>query len=555
MRCRSLLCAAALAAVSGCAPAPDAASPPSLAGTGLTGARPGTCAILSINDSYRMEPSPDGTGGLARVRTLRRRLEEQYPDLLLLHAGDLLFPSLISREYKGAQMIDALNHLDGSEAFDPRLVVTFGNHEFDDDSPSVLTARLGESAFRWVSSNIEFAKTPAGTSAVATQKIAEDVVLGCGGFSVGLFGLTTDEKSSPYVVRYEDPVEIARARSKALRERGAHVVIGLTHLSIDEDEGILRTLGEDGPDLIVGGHEHTRQKRSVGGRAVYKADADARTANLLKVTLDARGISTEHAWLDVGPSDPPEDPALKTLVDAWLAKHEKAYCETKMKRQTGCLEEKLTVAGADLEAEETAIRRFETNMGDYVADRALGAFAKEGAQVAFLNSGTLRINYDIERGVPIVRRHVEELFAYPAPLRLIEITGATLQKIVNRSISGWTGQGHFLQIAGFAFRHDPKAGKATDLTLLGPSPRRVAPDDRLRAVVNTFLLDPAKGQDGYTMIGPGDIVDKLGPNLSEGPDLKQIVIDAFKLAGDAGIAPVADGRICNPQRQGPCLAK
>ena len=194
-------------------------------------------------------------------------------------------------------------------------------------------------------------------------------------------------------------------------------------------------------------------------------------------------------------------------------------------------------------------------MGDYVADRALGAFAKEGAQVAFLNSGTLRINYDIERGLPIVRRHVEELFAYPAPLRLIEITGATLQRIVERSISGWTGQGHFLQIAGFAFRHDPKTGKATDLTLLGPSPRRIAPSDRLRAVVNTFLLDPTKGQDGYTMIGPGDIVDKLGPNLSAGPDLKQIVIDAFKLAGDAGIAPVADGRICNPQRQGPCLAK
>ncbi len=551
----SLLCAAALAALSGCGPAPDAAAPPPPAGAGLPAARGGTCAILSINDSYRMEPSPDGTGGLARVRTLRRRLEEQYPDLLLLHAGDLLFPSLISREYKGAQMIDALNHLDGSEAFDPRLLVTFGNHEFDDDRPSVLTARLGESAFRWVSSNIEFATTPAGVPAVATQKIAEDLVLGCGGFSVGFFGLTTDEKSSPYVVRYRDPVEIARARSKALRVRGADVVIGLTHLAVDEDEALLRALGAEGPDLIVGGHDHTKQKRTVAGRSVYKADADSRTANFLKVTLDAGAISTEHAWLDVGPTDPPEDPAMKVLVDGWLAKHEKSYCEVKMKLPAGCLEEKLTVAGAELVAEETEIRRFETNVGDYVADRALGVFAKEGAQIAFLNSGTLRINYDISPGVPIVRRHVEELFAYPAPLRLIEITGATLQEIVNRSISGWTGQGHFLQIAGFAFRHDPKAGKATDLTLLGPSPRRIAPTDRLLAVVNTFLLDPAKGQDGYSMIGPRDIVDKLGPELSAGPDLKQIVIDAFKLAGDAGIAPKGDGRICNTARSGPCLVK
>ena len=73
--------------------------------------------------------------------------------------------------------------------------------------------------------------------------------------------------------------------------------------------------------------------------------------------------------------------------------------------------------------------------------------------------------------------------------------------------------------------------------------------------MNTFLLDPAKGQDGYSMIGPRDIVDKLGPELSVGPDLKQIVTDAFRKAGSAGIAPVADGRICNPQRQGPCLVR
>ena len=532
-----------------------ASAPPSANGSAPTPSGPRVCAILSVNDSYRMEPSPDGTGGMARVRTLRKKLEEKYPDLLVMHAGDFLFPSLLSRQYQGAQMIDALNHMDGSDAFDPRLLVTFGNHEFDDDRATVVQGRLRESAFRWVSSNIEFATLPSGVPAVPKDKVAEDVVLSCGGIQVGVFGLTTDEKSGPYIARFLDPVETARARSKALRDRGAEVVVGLTHLSIDEDAEVLGELGAAGPDLIVGGHEHAHQTREVGGRWVYKADADAHTANVITITLGPAGVATHHEWVTVDESAAPQDPDMKSLVDGWIARHEKVYCETKMKLQSGCLEERLTVAGAELVAEELSIRRFETNLGDYVVDRALGAFSKDGAQIAFLNAGTLRLNYNVAKGTPITRRNVEELFAYPAPMRLIEITGATLQKVLDRAVSGWTGQGHWLQIAGFAYRHDPKTGKATDLTLLGPNPRRIAPEDKLRAVVISFLLDPAKGQDGYKMIGPSDIIDKLGPDLTVGPDLKEIVTASFREAGEKGIAPALDGRICNTERPGPCLAK
>lgn len=215
----------------------------------------------------------------------------------------------------------------------------------------------------------------------------------------------------------------------------------------------------------------------------------------------------------------------------------------------------LKCAAVELVAEELSIRRFETNLGDYVLDLALGRFAKDGARIAFLNAGTLRLNYDIAPGTPITRRTVEELFAYPAPLRMIEITGETLQKVVDRAISGWTGQGHFLQIAGFAFRHDPKTGKATDLTVLTPSPHRVTPTEKIKAVVNAFLLDLSKGQDGYTMLSPGDIVDDLGPDLNGGPDLKQLVADAFKQAGAKGVSAATSGRICNPEQPGPCLAR
>jgi 2',3'-cyclic-nucleotide 2'-phosphodiesterase (5'-nucleotidase family) len=45
-------------------------------------------------------------GGLALVRTLRRQLEIQNPDLLFLHAGDFLFPSLLSQWNNVAHMVE-----------------------------------------------------------------------------------------------------------------------------------------------------------------------------------------------------------------------------------------------------------------------------------------------------------------------------------------------------------------------------------------------------------------------------------------------------------------
>ena len=66
------------------------------------------------------------------------------------------------------------------------------------------------------------------------------------------------------------------------------------------------------------------------------------------------------------------------------------------------------------------------------------------------------------------------------------------------------------------------------------------------AVVPQFLVDPAGGQDGYTMLKAG--------TSAPGPDLKELVYAALARAGDTGIAPTLEGRICNSERPGPCLA-
>ena len=117
--------------------------------------------IIGINDVYRIEGVDEGAnGGLARVRSLRTELEKANPNVLLLHGGDFLFPSLLSRQYYGKQMIDVLNLMDGNpKGFDDRMFVTFGTHEFEKDKDheaGVLHSRIEESQFWWVGSNIVF---------------------------------------------------------------------------------------------------------------------------------------------------------------------------------------------------------------------------------------------------------------------------------------------------------------------------------------------------------------------------------------------------------------
>lgn len=511
--------------------------------------------LLTLNDVYRIEGVDGGeVGGIARLKSLRDRLAAGDPDLLVLHAGDLLFPSLLSRVYDGEQMIDALNRVDGDAvAFDERFFLVPGNHEFDKsdlDDASLLDARIEESQFTWLAANVDFAAGADGDPLVAADNLAPRALVEANGLTVGLFGVVTDVKHPDYVERFADPVETARAQTAALRAAGADLVIGLTHLTVAEDAALLEALGAEGPDLVVGGHEHSRQLVEAGGRYVVKADADLRSAALIEV-WPAAGSAPEVrvTFLEPAGANPPPDPEVAAAVADWLARHDSEYCAESYGLPPGCLDEPLGRTDVKLVAEELEIRKYETNLGNWVLDRALAALRPEGADIAFLNAGSLRLNQDIPAGTLLTRRHLDELFAYPNELRLVELDGRTLQQVVERAVTDWQGNGWFLQIAGFAYSFDPVSGRVGDLTLLtGQGPRPIGPDDRILAVTNDFLTEPRYGQDGFVMLTP----DRLRPIERAVPSLRDLVLQALMAGGP--IAPVVEGRICNSQRPGPCLA-
>ncbi|HLS48114.1 MAG TPA: metallophosphoesterase, partial [Gemmatimonadales bacterium] len=173
-----------------------------LVGCGLPPAPPPTNPIrfLLINDVYVLDTLSDGSGGLARVATVRSRIATEGPTLFLL-AGDFLSPSLLSKYYSGRQMIEGLNAAKLDYA-------TFGNHEFELDRDT-LVARIAASNFTWLSANCTAADGQPFPGVVPWDTVRMHDRL------VGIFGLTMQGRYRSYV-SCSDPDSAAGAAIDAL---------------------------------------------------------------------------------------------------------------------------------------------------------------------------------------------------------------------------------------------------------------------------------------------------------------------------------------------------
>jgi 5'-nucleotidase len=436
---------------------------------GLPPAPPPTNPIrfLSINDVYVLDTLGDGSGGLARVATLRNRLAGVGPTIFVL-AGDVLSPSLLSKYYGGRQMVEGMNaaRLD---------YATFGNHEFEIPRDT-LVARIAASKFKWVSSNCT-----EGTGRAFPGVLPWDT-LTVQGRKIGIFGLTIVEQYRSYV-RCVNPDTAARVAVDTLARLGAEFIVGLTHQTLAADRALLAR--DTLIDLILGGHEHEAHDETVDGRHVVKADANSRSAQFVTVWGTKDRWRVAPALIRIG-NDLPPDTATQSVTVRW---------QDSLARRLGP-ERVVATATAPIEARDIRSRRAETAIGDLVTD----AFRHgTGADVALLNAGTLRLDDVIEPG-PVSNYTLESLFLFADETRVVTftLTGARLREVLEHGVApGSLGGGPFLQVSGTAFAFD--SSRAGGSRIVGPvrraDGRAIEAGDQVRIAMDVY---PAcEGGDGY----------------------------------------------------------
>jgi 2',3'-cyclic-nucleotide 2'-phosphodiesterase (5'-nucleotidase family) len=508
-----------------------------------------SAVILAVNDTYRIEPNRhDDLGGLARLRTLRAEYEANGEPVLLLHAGDFLSPSLLSKSFHGKQMIAVLNQLDGRPGqFDGHMLVTFGNHEFDESDcskPAILRERIRESEFLWLAANIAFDRCnsdPPMLTPEESNKVKASEIVDVGGIHIGVFGLAIEASASgsrrpPPIGNADARLQLARTLSAGLRAAGADVVVALTHLNWTEDEHIMASFSPrrpdgtvtDGPDLLIGGHDHERMAIHLDNdRSIYKADADAKTASVFRVSLTGnRRLDISHRFVRLDPSVQ-EDSQVKHEADRWLNQFDEEYEQKNCSGRHGCLDDGQAVTPLPLQGDERRVRASVTTLGTWVTHEMLqlaGQCFPPGSvnapTIAMINTGALRINGDIPDGARLTVRDIEDLLYYKTELKMIVLPGSELLKTVAHSFTR-RGDGGWLQIAGM------KVMSVTPLSvaLTGATGGTIDPAGNYNVVANDFLLR-ANNDDGYDLHVASEI--KCANDAGRTLDLQQWLMTEVK---------------------------
>lgn len=149
--------------------------------------------------------------------------------------------------------------------------ITFGNHEFDYSDQTIITQRMDESKFKWISTNVLDINTNKSfhTSIPYTVLEIESVC-------VLIFGLTIDV-DIPYIqiINGTSLIPFVQQFLKSISDVKYNVLVALTHLSVSTDIQLLENIPQI--DLIIGGHEHADYHLHRGSKytPIYKADANA----------------------------------------------------------------------------------------------------------------------------------------------------------------------------------------------------------------------------------------------------------------------------------------
>jgi len=477
--------------------------------------------ILQINDVYKIEGLENGqSGGMARVRTLRKQLESDGTAVLVLHAGDLLFPSVMSKYLEARQMTDVMNLLDGDEeAFDPALIVTPGNHELDAKDPDILLRRVQESQFPWVSTNT------VRCNPVCDQRFAgmqETILRDVDGTRIGIIGLLYPLKKS--YAQSTDVKAAARAAAENLRSQGARVVIALTHEDMGEDEALVKEV--PGIDIVVGGHDHLFMQSRINGTWITKADADAKSVIVWDVTVPRTGAVRTAPLRVVLDSTIAKDAAVDARVQQWM--------QTLEEKLGG--NETIGITKNLLEGVEPAVRGRETALGNLLTD-----IMREQMQtdIGLLNGGSIRINDNIPPG-PITRYDMEGIFYYTNALVAFPLTGQQLLDVLRNGVSrADAGDGRFLQVSGIRFAYRAANGTFT----VDPADVEVGgkPLD-LSAIYTVASIDYMYlngADDGYTLFS--DATRPASINRSLEADFRKTVENAIRTRGTVDVD--IEGRI------------
>jgi 2',3'-cyclic-nucleotide 2'-phosphodiesterase (5'-nucleotidase family) len=475
--------------------------------SGAAFAEPVTIKILQVNDWDLMDGTKD-RGGFSRLTTILKQEDAASPDVLFVHAGDALSPSLLSGFDHGAHMVELLNRL-------PLDFFVMGNHEFD-FGPDNAKEQLGKAKFPILNSNV----TDQGGGLFAHT--IESRIVEVKGYRIGFFGLTTPDTRELATAGYADfkpVVPTAQAMAQKLRAKGADLVVALVHTDAADDKALqdLRII-----DLVISGHDQDLRIDYNGITAITEsyAQADYVTAIELEVDRDDDEVVWRPRFRVIDSALVEPDPEAQAVI--------KTY-EDKLSKE---LDIEVGRTAVELDSRRASVRTMEAVIGNLIADATREAV---DADIAITNGGGIRGDKTYPAGATLLRRDIQTELPFGNKTVKIELTGAQVIAALENGFSEVEKTaGRFPQVSGMSVTFDltqPPGSRVTEVIIGGQ------PIDRTKTytvATNDYML---AGGDGYDAFRDAAVLI----DATSGRYMASQVIDYIAAKGE--VAPKIEGRI------------
>ncbi|MBQ2159715.1 MAG: 5'-nucleotidase C-terminal domain-containing protein, partial [Oscillospiraceae bacterium] len=378
----------------------------------------GKTVILHTNDVH------GAIEGYAYIPALRARLEAAGAEVFVVDGGDYSQGSAYVSASKGASAVALMNEA----GYD---VVALGNHEFD-YGYAVLKKNMEAADFKVVCADVyqeETGETIFDPTALIETK---------GGLKLGFFGMETPETASkvnPPMIKgisfasFDDLYASAQIAVNSLKEQGADLIIGLTHLGVDDEsaENGYRSLDlyDKVPDIdfLIDAHSHTVMTGGENGEPIQSTGTGLKYIGVVVIDNETKTVADNFLMETAGlEKDEKTAAAVKAVIDAVDAEYGEVFAESQVV----------------LNGVRDPNRSEETNMGEFITESMVWSVSStggldqyEGIPVLGINNGG-GIRASIEKG-PVTKRDVQNVLPFGNTIAVVLVNGKELLEVLEAS--------------------------------------------------------------------------------------------------------------------------
>jgi len=368
-------------------------------------------------------------------------------------------------------MIDVFN------AMNIDLVVP-GNHEFD-YGPKELKKRIAESKFEWIATNVLEADRSSVFLGCLPYKIVqvED-------FKVGFFGITTHETchlSFPGDTIFGHVVTTSQKVVQLLKEKGADVIIAITHQSLPEDQELAKKVL--GINLIIGGHEHSPFTIFEGDTMIHKSGQNANFLGRIDINIErltSNKLDVTFTWKMLTNKGYTKDPSVANVIQKYMTQLLDLKKENIAKMLT------------TLDSKTESVRSKEASFGNMLADAVR---ERTGTDIAIVQGGAIRGDSFYEAGTVLTALDLNRELPFANVISVYKIKGQDLRDALEEGIKNLPNRaGCFPQVSGLRLTVDPKQPALRRVLKVEVNDKELDPQQYYTVTSTTFIRN---GGDGY----------------------------------------------------------